>query len=113
MGPGIKVMSTKTLPPLPGVSKEDESETVQELLPLHKIIMWDDAVTTMEFVVRMLIHVFGKDPQTAEALMFEVHTNGSSIVDALPLERAEFKVERVHQAAFLEEFPFKCTIESA
>jgi len=32
-------------------------------------------------------------------------------VETLPLEQAEFKVEQVHSAAALEQFPFRCTIE--
>lgn len=65
----------------------------------------------MEFVVRMLVNVFDKDPLSAKKLMYEVHHSGYAHVDTLPLERAEFKVEQVHMAAAMEGFPFRCTIE--
>ncbi len=113
-------MTIETLPetlpeteaPSPGVVHEDEAHRATAYMPLFKVIMWDDNVTTMEFVIRMLVKVFGKDHQTAEKLMLEVHLSGASHVDTLPLERAEFKVEQVHMAANWENYPFRCSIES-
>ncbi len=102
----------ETLPiDAPDVVEEENVHKKSDLLPLYRVIMWDDDVTTMEFVVRMLIKVFSKDFKTAEKLMMEVHLTGKSHVDTLPLERAEFKVQTVHSAAILEDFPFRCTIE--
>ncbi len=105
-------MATETLPD-PGVEIEWEDRTDKSYLPLYKIIMWDDNVTTMEFVIRVLIKLFGKDYSSAEKLMYEVHISGAAHVVTLPLEQAEFKVEQVYAAASLEQFPFKCTIEPA
>ena len=104
-------MSVETLPFSPGVDEESEEKTRQAYLPLYKIIMWDDNVTTMEFVIRVLVKVFGKDYSTAEKHMYEIHLQGAGHVATLPLEQAEFKVEQVHTAAAMEEFPFTCTIE--
>ena len=107
-------MSTETLPEvLPGTEheREDEGKTSKTYLPLYKVIMWDDDVTTMEFVIRVLTNLFRKDYTTAERLMYEIHFKGAAHVETLPLEQAEFKVEQVHSAAALEQFPFRCTIE--
>jgi ATP-dependent Clp protease adaptor protein ClpS len=73
----------------------------------------DDPLTTMEFVIRILIDLFGKEPSTAARLMWEVHSKGASHVATLPLEQAELKQEQVHRAARAEGFPFRCVIESA
>ncbi len=105
-------MSTETLP-APGIEEDQHGQTKVDYLPLYKVVFWNDDVTTMEFVVRMLLKVFGKDINTAESLMYEVHRAGQAVVDALPLERAEFKVQQVHTAAAMEDFPFTCTIEPA
>lgn len=88
-----------------------DSRRESAYLPLYRVIMWDDNVTTMEFVIRMLVKIFGKDYSAAEKLMYEIHISGHSHVETLPLERAEFKVEQVYTAASMENFPFKCTIE--
>ena len=106
-------MPVETLPFSPGIIEESEGETSQAYLPLYKIIMWDDNVPTMEFVIRVLIKLFSKDYSTAEKLMYEIHLQGAALVVTLPLEQAEFKVDQVHSAAAMEEFPFTCTIEPA
>jgi len=112
-------MTTETLPeifpdteaPAPVVVPDRESHKKTAYLPLYKVIMWDDNVTTMEFVIRMLVKIFGKDHLSAEKLMLEVHLAGAAHVDTLPLERAEFKVQQVHMAAAMENYPFRCSIE--
>ena len=104
-------MATETLPSLPDTDKNPESSVKRDYLPLYKVIMWDDSVTTMEFVVRMLVNLFEKDYSAAEKLMYDIHYTGAAHVATLPLERAEFKVEQVYAAAAREGFPFKCTIE--
>lgn len=104
-------MATETIPTLPDVIHEDDVSSKTKYLPLYRIIMWDDDVTTMEFVIRMLIRVFSFEFPAAEKAMYEVHFSGAAVVATMPLERAEFKVEQVHTAANLESFPFRCTIE--
>ena len=96
-------MSTETLPYSPEVVEESEGRTNRAYLPMYRIIMWDDNVTTMEFVIRILITL----------MEYEIHLQGSAAVATMPLEKAEFKVEQVHRAAAMEEFPFTCTIEQA
>lgn len=100
------------LPKAPGTITERENRSQVGYMPLYRVLMWDDDVTTMEFVVRMLIRVFKKDIRTAERLMLEVHYSGSAHIDTLPLEVAEFRVEQVHKAAALESYPLHCTIEA-
>ena len=106
-------MTTETLPFAPGIDEETGRSTEKAYLPQYKIIMWNDEVTTMEFVVRVLVNLFHKDYEAAEKLMFEIHHIGSSHVATMPLEQAEFKVDQVHMAASMEQFPFTCTIEPA
>jgi len=105
-------MATETLPSIEKIEIEDQG-TDRAYLPMYKIIMWNDDVTTMEFVIRILVQLFSKDYHTAERLMYEIHATGAAHVATLPLEQAEFKVEQVHQAASFEQFPFTCTIEPA
>ncbi len=93
------------------MDQDEENQKRTAYLPLYKVIMWDDDFTTMEFVIRMLVKVFGKEYSAAEKLMLQVHLAGAAHVDTLPLERAEFKVQQVHMAASWENYPFKCSIE--
>ena len=106
-------MTVETLPLSPDIVEESEGQTRKAYLPLYKIIMWDDNVTTMEFVIRVLVKLFSKDYSTAEKLMYEIHLKGAATVATMPLQQAEFKLEQIHCAAAMEEFPFTCTIEKA
>lgn len=76
-----------------------------------KIIAHDDDVTTMEFVVRVMVQIFKKPLIIAEAIMWQVHTEGRSVVDVLPRAEAERRVRLATAAARLEGFPFRFTIE--
>ena len=51
-------MTVETLPLSPDIVEESEGQTRKAYLPLYKIIMWDDNVTTMEFVIRILVKLF-------------------------------------------------------
>lgn len=81
--------------------------------PRLKIIAHDDPVTTMEFVVRIMVQVFKKPLVFAEAIMWQVHTEGLSVVDTLPKAEAERRVKMGTMAARLEGFPFRFTLEPA
>ena len=100
---------------VPGTVEEtgiDESASV-ERIPYYKVIFLNDDVTTMDFVVYILITLFKKDHTTAVSLMLEVHHKGSAVVDILPLEEAELRQQQVHNSARLAGFPLRCVIEPA
>ena len=77
----------------------------------YKDIMHNDDVTTMEFVIMVLMDVFYKTEEEAERLMLEVHNNGSAIVGRYTWDIACTKQQRVQILAAQEEFPLRVTIE--
>ena len=77
----------------------------------YKVIMHNDDVTTMEFVIMVLMDVFYKTEEEAERLMLEVHNNGSAIVGRYTWDIACTKQQRVQVLAAQEEFPLRVTIE--
>ncbi len=99
--------------PTPAQDTAERPASLDALAPLYHLIFLDDPFTTMEFVVRILVRLFGKDVETATRLMLEVHHAGHSLVATLPLEVAELKREQVHAAARAEGFPFTCRLEVA
>ena len=46
----------------------------------YKILMYNDEVTTMDFVVHLLMHVFNKNKAVAYELMMSIHQKGSALV---------------------------------
>ena len=89
----------------------EETSARDKLVPQYWVIMHNDPVTTMDFVVSILMRVLGHDIKTAVNLMLSIHHGGMERVALMPLERAEFKVEAIHTSARAHGFPLTCTIE--
>lgn len=92
---------------------EPEVEERTGLAPQWKVILLDDDVTTVEFVVWLLVSVFRKTRTEAVDLTWEVHQSGSALITVTNLERAELYVEQVHSLARPRGFPLTATLEPA
>jgi ATP-dependent Clp protease adaptor protein ClpS len=60
------------------------------------VVVWDDPVNLMSYVVFVLRRIFGFDTATAERLMLQVHHEGRAVVATEPRERAEHHVAQLH-----------------
>ena len=80
-------------------------------VPRYKVIMHNDDVTTMDFVVKVLMQVFFKSQQDAEQIMLQVHCVGSAVVGVYVYDIARTKIARVDLMAMEEGFPLKLTME--
>ena len=60
------------------------------------VIVWDDPVNLMTYVVYVFRRVFGYDEPVARKLMLEVHQRGKALVASEPREMAEFHVQQLH-----------------
>ena len=66
------------------------------VIPLWNVVVWDDPVNLMPYVVWVFRTLFGHDETKATKLMLDVHHKGRAIVNSAPPERAEFDVTRLH-----------------
>lgn len=80
---------------------------------MYNVIMHNDDVTTMEFVVMVLERVFRKDADAAETIMLKIHNEGSAIVGTYYRDIAESKTKFTMAMARQQGFPLKLTIEEA
>lgn len=87
------------------------SKTRKDLPPLYNVILHNDDYTTMEFVVEILMTVFGKPLEKATQTMLNIHHKGNAVCGIYPREIAETKVETVHHLAGRRGFPLKSTME--
>lgn len=76
-----------------------------------KVLLHNDGYTTMEFVVHILMTVFGKTESEATHVMFMIHNEGMGVCGVYTAEIAEAKVARVRHLAKKNGFPLKCTME--
>jgi ATP-dependent Clp protease adaptor protein ClpS len=77
----------------------------------YKVILHNDDYTTMEFVIEVLMYVFGKTESEATLIMLNVHRNGLGICGIFTAEIAETKVSTVTHEARKRGYPLKCTME--
>lgn len=61
-----------------------------------QVVVWNDPVNTMGYVVYVLRKLFGHDEARATKLMLQVHHEGRAIVSDGPRERAEIDCFRLH-----------------
>jgi ATP-dependent Clp protease adaptor protein ClpS len=64
--------------------------------PPWSVVVWDDPVNLMTYVVMVLRRVFGFERAKAERLMLQVHHEGSAVVAEEPREQAELHVAQLH-----------------
>ena len=78
---------------------------------LYKVVMLNDNYTTMEFVVKILIDIFGKTEAEARKIMLAVHKQGRGVAGTYVYDIALSKVEQVERKAKSKGFPLKCVVE--
>lgn len=79
--------------------------------PPYRVLLMNDDYTPMDFVVDVLIDIFGKSEEEAVNIMMRVHVEGSGLAGVYPFEIAETKVEEVHERASNEGHPLRATME--
>lgn len=85
------------------------SET--ELEPLYRVIIHNDDVTPMDFVVYILERIFFVTGPDAVNIMLTAHYKGNAYVQTLPKNEAQARVNKAHFAAGLEGYPLHFSIE--
>lgn len=75
------------------------------------VILHNDNVTPMDFVIELLCHVFGHSFENAADLMIKVHTKGKAAGGIYPHEVAEQKHADAEMFTRLAGLSFKLTLE--
>jgi ATP-dependent Clp protease adaptor protein ClpS len=76
------------------VKQKTHEET--QLVPQYNVVLLDDNDHTYEYVVEMLMKLFGHTYETAYQMACEVDETGRVIVFTTSKERAEFKRDQIH-----------------
>jgi ATP-dependent Clp protease adaptor protein ClpS len=77
-----------------GTQLEEQVEI--RLQPRWHVVLLNDDDHTYEYVVEMLMRLFGHNAERAFRHACEVDATGRTIVDTTTRERAELKVEQIH-----------------
>jgi len=74
---------------------EETSEVADPDIPWI-VIVWNDPINLMSYVVFVFQKLFGYSKEKATRLMLDVHHRGRAVVSSGPREKAEFDVFRLH-----------------
>ncbi|HMO58085.1 MAG TPA: ATP-dependent Clp protease adaptor ClpS [Roseiflexaceae bacterium] len=83
----------------------------QELERPYKVIIENDDVTPMDFVVMVLLIVFERELDQAIDIMYEAHTSGRALVGMFPFAEARDRVYQAHSLARDAEYPLSFYLE--
>lgn len=81
--------------------------------PLFNVLLLNDDVTPMEFVVHVLQEFLDLGYDEACQLMLRVHHEGKAICGTYERDEAETRVTAILALAHKHNHPLKCTLEEA
>jgi ATP-dependent Clp protease adaptor protein ClpS len=82
--------------PFPDVLPETDTDTETRRQPPYAVILHNDDINSMDFVIAVLRKVFGYTDEKCFQLMIEAHDTGRSVVWVGPMEVAELKADQIH-----------------
>lgn len=77
----------------------------------YKVVIHNDDFTTMDFVVMILMQVFFKSEEEANALMLRVHHSDKAVVGIYTYDIATSKARKATDMAREQGFPLRLTVE--
>lgn len=86
-------------------------ETEIELEPLYRVIIHNDPVTPMDFVVHVLKNDFYLSNDKAADIMFTAHYYGTAYVQTLAKSEAEKRINKAHFEANNAGYPLHFSME--
>ena len=90
--------------------QEDISLSLYEA-KMFKVLLLNDDVTTMDFVVQILMDIFHYDIEKAGQIMLEIHHLGRAVCGIYTEEIALSKQRQVINAAIKADFPLEVELE--
>ena len=89
----------------------EETEEETELEPLYRILIHNDHVTPMDFVVMILKTIFYLSNEKAINIMMTAHIKGIEYVQTLPKSEAEKRITKAHAEANWAGYPLHFSME--
>jgi ATP-dependent Clp protease adaptor protein ClpS len=95
----------------PVIEKKKQTSRQLKKPGKFKVVVCNDDVTTVEFVVAMLISIFRYDEKRAFDLTLAIHQKGSAVAGIFSYEIAEQKAVDATNMARLNGFPLITKVE--
>lgn len=91
-----------------------EEKTVVKIAPprMWKVLFMNDDQTPMEFVIELLIQLFGHTESTARDITLEIHNTGSGVAGVYNYEIAEQRALDATQISRKNGHPLRIQVEA-
>jgi len=91
-----------------------EEKTVVRIQPpkMWKVLFMNDDQTPMEFVIELLMKIFGHSENSAKEVTLEIHNTGSGVAGVYNYEIAEQRALEATKISRMNGHPLKIQIES-
>jgi ATP-dependent Clp protease adaptor protein ClpS len=94
------------------ITKEKQTTELKEP-GMYKVVLFNDDVTPMDFVVQVLVDFFKHTVERANSIMQQVHQNGTGVAGVYTYEIAEQKGVETTVLAREHGYPLQIKIEPA
>ncbi|MBM0637151.1 ATP-dependent Clp protease adaptor ClpS [Campylobacter sp. VicNov18] len=94
---------------MPKIQTLDQSKLKEP--KMYKVILLNDDITTMDFVIEILMNIFHQNLEQASKTMLEIHHNGSGVCGIYTQEIALSKQKKVIDTAKMANFPLQTKVE--
>lgn len=95
----------------PEIQRDAQYEEQAAEEPPYRVIIHNDDVTPMDFVISVLLNIFLLAGPRAIQVMYTAHIHGSAYVQTLPKPEALLRVHRAELAARLQGYALTFTLE--
>jgi len=95
--------------PVPEIEEVPAEETTEG--PLYRVVIHNDDVTPMDFVLLILQSIFKLNGVHALQVMYTAHYNGQAYVQTLPKPEGVKRIGLAHTSARLHRYPLLFTLE--
>jgi ATP-dependent Clp protease adaptor protein ClpS len=89
---------------------ESEARDAVREPSMYAVTLYNDDITTMEFVVELLMKIFHKQPEEAASLMMSVHENGKGVAGVYTYDIAVTKKNHADLMSAEQGFPLKISV---
>lgn len=98
-------------PVFPDIETIDETDRITTEGPLYQIIIHNDDVTPMDFVIHILMSIFHLSGAHALQIMYTAHYHGSAYVQTLPKIEAQKRIGLAHFSARMNGYPLAFSLK--
>ena len=95
----------------PDIQILEEQEQETELEALYRVLIHNDHITPMDFVIQILKTIFYLANDRALEIMLTAHVTGTAYVQTLPKSEAEKRIAKAHAEANWAGYPLQFSME--